>query len=355
MKVEEATEEEAVEETTEMEEPSSETEQPPRRGRRGNRNRAVFHASDNSDPSCRVYVGNLAWEVTWRDLKDHMKTSGSEITRADVLANPDGRSKGCGIVEFATAEGAQLALLLNDTELLGRQIFVREDREDGSGGGYYTQQQPSGNAPATNAPGPSYSSGGGTNGGAATQGCRVYVGNLSWDVTWQDLKDHMRDAGDVKFAEVMTGNDGRSKGCGIVEFSTPDEAKEAITTLTDTELSGRMIFVREDREQTSEGGQGGRGPRPARGGGAPAAGGGGGNGCSLYVGNLAYETSWQDLKDHMRQAGNVDQVRSKNNPAFYAIHFAGKSSIFILLTGQCSRKRQWSLQRMRNRRIPKLS
>ena len=280
---------EEVEESTEMETEVS----TPRRSRRGpNRNRAVFHAADNSDPACRVYVGNLAWEVTWRELKDHMKTSGCEITRADVLANPDGRSKGCGIVEFATKEGAERALLLNDSELLGRQIFVREDREDG-GNGYYTQQQKvpgSGGAPA--------STGGPHSGGSGNQGCRVYVGNLSWDVSWQDLKDHMRDAGDVKFAEVMSGNDGRSKGCGIVEFSTPEEAKEACTNMTDTELNGRMIFVREDRETAD--GAGGRGPRPARG--------GGGNGCSLYVGNLAYETSWQELKDHMRQAGNVDQV-----------------------------------------------
>jgi RNA recognition motif-containing protein len=42
--------------------------------------------------------------------------------------------------------------------------------------------------------------------------------------------------------------DGRSKGCGIVEFATPDEAQRAITELNDTELMGRMVFVREDRE-----------------------------------------------------------------------------------------------------------
>lgn len=85
----------------------------------------------------------------------------------------------------------------------------------------------------------------------------------------------------------MKEHDGRSKGCGIVEFSTNEEAQEAIKTLTDTELKGRMIFVREDRETSSSGGGlGGRG-----------GGGGGGGGCSVYVGNLPYETSWQDLKD----------------------------------------------------------
>ena len=268
-------------------------EKKPRQARSGKpfkshrNNRAVYHQSDNSDPSCRVYVGNLAWEVSWMDLKDHMKQGGCEVTRADILASPDGRSKGCGIVEFETAEGAQRALLLNDTELMGRQIFVREDRESGNGGGYYTQKPMGGAA------------GAGVTGGEK-QTCRVYVGNLSWEVAWQDLKDHMRDAGNVVHAEVMTEADGRSKGCGIVEFETAEEAKEACDNLSDTELKGRMIFVREDRETSSGGG------------GAPAHGGsrGGGGGTSVYVGNLAYETSWQDLKDHMRQAGNVDQVCS---------------------------------------------
>ncbi len=256
-------------------------------------NRAVYHQSDDSDPSCRVYVGNLAWEVTWKELKDHMKKSECEIVRADILASPDGRSKGCGIVEFASVEGAKRALTLNDSELMGRQIFVREDRESGSGNGYYTQQP--GNAPSGGAVGARMSS--------EKQDCRVYVGNLSWDVSWQDLKDHMRSAGDVSFAEVMQEPGGRSKGCGVVEYKSADDAKEAIETLNDTELKGRMIFVREDRE-TSGGGSAGGG-----GGGGNY---GGTNSTSVYVGNLAYETSWQDLKDHMRQAGNVDQVSSTN-------------------------------------------
>lgn len=265
---------------------------------RSNRNnRAVYHQSDNSDPSCRVYVGNLAWEVSWMDLKDHMKQSGCEVVRADVLASPDGRSKGCGIVEFETAEGAQRALLLNDTDLMGRQIFVREDRESGNGGGYYTQK-PAG-AGASGGSGGRGGGGAGRVSGGEKQNCRVYVGNLSWEVAWQDLKDHMREAGEVVFSEVMTEGDGRSKGCGIVEYATPEEAKEACTNLSDTELKGRMIFVREDRETSSGGGN----PQ----------GGFQGGGTSVYVGNLAYETSWQDLKDHMRGAGNVDQANVLKN------------------------------------------
>mmetsp|Transcript_30903 Transcript_30903/g.47372 ORF Transcript_30903/g.47372 Transcript_30903/m.47372 type:complete len:535 (+) Transcript_30903:95-1699(+) len=270
-----------------------------RSGRRHNhhRSRGVYHSDEGSDKSRRVYVGNLSWDVTWRELKDHMKSTGFDVTRADVMASPDGRSKGAGIVEFATEEGARAAVeKLNDTELMGRQIFIREDREDGSSGGYYVQQVAAGHG------------GGPARHGASgdAQNRRCYVGNLSWDVAWQDLKDHMRAAGDVAYAEVMTEGDGRSKGCGIVEYSTPEEAQAAIQTLSETELKGRTIFVREDRETSGGGG----GP-PSSGGGG---GGGGGGGyrshqnTSVYVGNLAYETTWMELKDHMRAAGNVDQA-----------------------------------------------
>mmetsp|Transcript_19224 Transcript_19224/g.41652 ORF Transcript_19224/g.41652 Transcript_19224/m.41652 type:complete len:556 (+) Transcript_19224:159-1826(+) len=272
----------------------------------------------------RVYVGNLSWSVQWGDLKEHMAAAGA-VLRADVLTGYDGRSKGCGIVEYETVEEANAAVeTLNNTELMGRQIFVREDREKKS------------------APSHSGGGGGGGGGGAETSGSggegskSIYVGNLAYEVAWQDLKDHMRTAGDVVYAEVMTMHDGRSKGCGIVEFATPDGAKKAIDELNDTELKGRTIFVREDREQGGGGGggghggnqgggggggQGGNAPREGDGGyqggwqhagGRGGSGGGGGGGrhgnLSVYVGNLAYETSWQDLKDHMRAAGNVDKA-----------------------------------------------
>lgn len=261
---------------------------------------------DNVTQNKRVYVGNLSWSVTWRDLKDHMRSAG-EVLRADVLTGYDGRSKGCGIVEYATVEEANTAVeTLNNSDLMGRQIFVREDREEkGAVGG----------AAAASGGGGGKSSGG--DGGKS-----VYVGNLSYEVAWQDLKDHMRTAGDVVYAEVMKMHDGRSKGCGIVEFATAEAATKAIAELNDSELQGRNIFVREDRERGGGGGNGAaHAPREGDGGyqggwqqpqhrGGPGGGGGRGNfgGLSVYVGNLAYETTWQDLKDHMRAAGNVDKV-----------------------------------------------
>lgn len=54
--------------------------------------------------------------------------------------------------------------------------------------------------------------------------------------------------GHVVRADVMTDLDGRSKGCGIVEYASPMEAKDAIVRLNNTELLGRPVHIREDRE-----------------------------------------------------------------------------------------------------------
>lgn len=230
----------------------------------------------------RVYVGNLKFEVSWQDLKDHMRSAG-EVVRADILTDANGRSKGCGLVEFASAKDARKAITtLNDTDLQGRLIFVREDRESvsGSGTGAPTSTGRDSQPHASHAPQLGVSK-------------RVYVGNLSWDVEWQDLKDHMRQAGDVAHADVLKEANGRSKGCGIVEYSNIRDANNAILTLNDTELKGRLIFVREDREAV-----------PAVAGSASMGGAHGGSN-RLYVGNLDYKTRWFELKDHFRNAGNV--------------------------------------------------
>lgn len=56
-------------------------------------------------------------------------------------------------------------------------------------------------------------------------------------------------AGNVKFVDMFQAPGGRSKGCAVVEYETPQGAHAAIRNLNDTELMGRMMFVREDREE----------------------------------------------------------------------------------------------------------
>ncbi|KAG9103278.1 hypothetical protein FRC06_011515 [Ceratobasidium sp. 370] len=119
--------------------------------------------------------------------------------------------------------------------------------------------------------------------------------------------------GEVVFAEVLVTPTGVSKGCGIVEFSTTEEAQRAIRDLSETPLLGRPIFIREDRESEARFGApsvpGKMGaamantgystppPRSAFAGSNP--------GNQLYVGNLPYQAGWQDLKDLFRTAGAI--------------------------------------------------
>jgi RNA recognition motif-containing protein len=140
---------------------------------------------------------------------------------------------------------------------------------------------------------------------------RVYVGNLSYDVAWQDLKDHFKPIGHVLRADVMQEPSGRSKGCGIVEFSSSREALAAIQTLNDTELRGRLIFVREDREGRAPTGfsgpvgtpYGASAGRPAH---VPSiVAGGGGGPTGVVVENLPPDYDWKDLKDSFKPAGFV--------------------------------------------------
>ena len=111
-------------------------------------------------------------------------------------------------------------------------------------------------------------------------------------VAWQDLKDHFKLAGNVIRADVMTEPNGRSKGCGIVEFSTIDEARFAMDRLNNTELRGRLIFIREDRVATSNDRSFGGGYSGGNAMGRHVSAFGGGQpfmSNRIYVGNLAWD------------------------------------------------------------------
>jgi len=143
-------------------------------------------------------------------------------------------------------------------------------------------------------------------------GSRCYVGNLSYETTWQALKDHMRVAGNVTYADIIADNSGNSRGCGIVEYETSEEAASAIKKLNDTKLDGRLIFVREDREEgNSKGGNNSRrsNNKPNSDNYNNSNNNNYGNkdlaGRKLFIGNLPFTTTWQDLKDEFRVCGDI--------------------------------------------------
>ena len=79
----------------------------------------------------RVFVAGLDPAVQWYDLKDFFREAGFDVVYASVSAHADGSSKGCGVVQLASAEDCDAAIRdLNGAALRGTAIAVREDRQE---------------------------------------------------------------------------------------------------------------------------------------------------------------------------------------------------------------------------------
>src|SRR3954470_18715444 len=96
-------------------------------------------------------------------------------------------------------------------------------------------------------------------------GSKLYVGNLSYNVTSSDLEQLCAQHGTVQSAEVIQDRDtGQSKGFGFVQMGSDDEAQAAIAALNGQQQDGRALTVneakpREDRPRSGGGGGGGYG------------------------------------------------------------------------------------------------
>ncbi|XP_049824289.1 serine/arginine-rich splicing factor 5 isoform X2 [Aethina tumida] len=172
----------------------------------------------------RLYLGKLPYDTTKRDLESFFKGYGriEEI----LLKN------GYGFIEFESSRDAEDAVYdLDGKKLLGQRISIEKargkprgrDRNIGVSDGYGIRGR--GRKPVR------------TN-------YRLLVDNLSSRISWQDLKDCMREAGEVTYAEAHKPyvNEGE------VEFATCKDMKRAIKMFDGYRLNGRKIELREDPE-----------------------------------------------------------------------------------------------------------
>ena len=105
---------------------------------------------------------------------------------------------------------------------------------------------------------------------------KLYVGNLSYQTTDQQLHDLFSEAGNVSSAQVVTDRyTGQARGFGFVEMASEDEAQQAIAAINGRNIDGRALVVNESRPREGGGGGGSRG---GSGGGGGSYGGGGGGG-----------------------------------------------------------------------------
>lgn len=179
----------------------------------------------------RVYVGGLPYDVRERDLERFFKGYG-RIT--EILIK-----KGYGFVEFEDYRDADDAVYeMNGKKLLGERVTIEPARGTARGSSGRRERERRGGRSRYGPP--------------LRTKHRLIVENLSSRISWQDLKDYMRQAGEVTYADAHRDR----KNEGVVEFATSSEMKAAIKQLDDTELNGRRIRLLEDR-----GGRGGRGGR----------------------------------------------------------------------------------------------
>ncbi|KAH8549883.1 hypothetical protein BGW37DRAFT_501098 [Umbelopsis sp. PMI_123] len=175
--------------------------------------------------SNRIYIGHLNRDAQKRDIEDLFAGQGQ--IRDINLKN------GFGFVEFEDSKAAEDAVSnFNGKDLLGERIVVElakgtrretgRDRRDDRGGRRDDRRT------RRNDNGPRYG---------------VIVENLAVGTSWQDLKDFMRKAGEVSYADVRRDREGE----GIVEFSSYDSMKNALKELDGVDLKGSRVTVRERR------------------------------------------------------------------------------------------------------------
>jgi RNA recognition motif-containing protein len=86
---------------------------------------------------------------------------------------------------------------------------------------------------------------------------KLYVGNISFDTSEQDLEDAFGEVGTVESAKIITDRDtGRSRGFGFVEMSSQEEGQNAIAEFDGKDLDGRNLKVNEAKPRENRGGGG---------------------------------------------------------------------------------------------------
>lgn len=187
-------------------------------------------ASGAKNIECRVYVGNLPPDVRQKDVEELFEKFG-KISYIDLKSH---KGPPFAFLEYEDKRDADDAIRARDGyDYDGYRLRV---------------EHPKGNGPYV--PGQSN----GRDGGAGRRGpvgrrsnFRVIVSGLPMSASWQDVKDHMREAGDVCYADVF--RDG--SGTGVVEFMRNDDMQYALRKLNDTKLRSHEgetahIRIRED-------------------------------------------------------------------------------------------------------------
>ena len=191
-------------------------------GRGGGRQRAA--------PGTRLFVGGLPREVGTDELRDLFKGHG-DMTDCVVLTDDGGVNRGFGFVTYAEKSMAEAAIkALDGHRINGRRIGVR-DADDDKKKGRKERKEP--------------------------EGLKLYIGNLPFSATQEQLKELVAAHATVNEVILATGPGGKAKGFGFVFIAEKDKGEAVVAAINNTEVEGRRIKV--DIAKSKGGKGGGRG------------------------------------------------------------------------------------------------
>ena len=233
------------------------------------RKRDDRHGRGDTRASRRVYVANVPFDVRWNDVKDLFRDKIGNVTYCQLFEDENGKSRGCGLVEFQDSSSARKAIdILHRYEFRGRELVVKEDldcerdrcgrlilpgrrnereierdhRDGYDDAGHSGPFNTYGLSPqfleSLNIKGPLNN--------------RIFVANLDYKVGEHKLEEIFKLAGKVTKVKLYTDSTGNSKGHGTVEFEHPVEAVQAISMFHNQKLFGRPLSVRMDKYENDE-------------------------------------------------------------------------------------------------------
>ncbi|XP_047308030.1 33 kDa ribonucleoprotein, chloroplastic-like [Impatiens glandulifera] len=187
-----------------------------------------------SDDSSRIYVGNLPYTMINSDLAQIFAEAGRVVSSQVVYDRVTDRSRGFAFVIMASVEEAKEAIrMFNGSQIGGRSIKVNFPESPRRGVGDDEREVISNIRNNNN----NYQ-------GFIDSPHKIYVGNLSWNLTSQGLKDAFGDQPGLLSAKVIYDRDaGRSRGFGFVTFSSANEAQSALDNMNGMEIEGRPLRV----------------------------------------------------------------------------------------------------------------
>jgi len=213
-----------------------------------------------------IYIGNVSFDAIEEDIRDAFSSIG-EVAKVDVpLSRETGKCRGFAFVAMTNSDDHEAAIeQLNTSEIAGRTVYVSEslpkDQVAEKKKKFQGRKK-------------------------RDQGAKIYVGNLNFDTTAEDLKAAFEEFGDVMDCFLPVDYDGNARGFGFIQMSDEDSLK-AIEGMNGVEFDGRTLNVNKSLP---------KGERPAAA--APKE-------TKLYVGNLSWGTEEGSPRELFGEYGSV--------------------------------------------------